>query len=334
MENPETLATDLISVGVTCFNAEGSIANAVRSAQAQTWPSIEIVAVDDCSTDGSWEILRRMAGEDERMRVIRHPANRGVAAARNTVLHHATGAFVAFFDDDDQSRPERLAKQHRRIVDYERATGSEIVVCYTATERRYPDGTSAYSRCLGMDMTPAPAGMDVARLILLGKPVTGGPGACPTSTQMARRETYRRLASGFDETLRRHEDTDLNLRLAVQGAHFAGLSEPLVVQTVTVAADKTLAAERENLLQLTEKHRTLLDRWGWYDFNRQWHDMKFTLLGSGLRSALPLLPRLFFRSPIKFIQKTAWSLPNRGEYKKYGYHPNRGEHSGRRRTAG
>ena len=60
---------DKVSVGITCFNAEDSVEKAVRSAQAQTWRSIEIVAVDDCSTDGSWSILERLAFEDERIGV-------------------------------------------------------------------------------------------------------------------------------------------------------------------------------------------------------------------------------------------------------------------------
>jgi GT2 family glycosyltransferase len=169
-----------------------------------------------------------------------------------------------------------------------------------------------------MDVTPAPAGEAVARLILTGEPVRSDTGTCPTSSQMARRAVYER-SGGFDESLRRHEDTDFNLRLALQGAHFAGLSDPLVVQTVTFAGDKTLDEERRYALQLIDKHRELLERWNWYEFCRRWAEMKYATLEGGAMTALPHLARLLIASPLKLARKAAWSLPNRENYRRYGY---------------
>jgi glycosyltransferase involved in cell wall biosynthesis len=309
---------DVITVGITCFNAEGSIERAVRSAQEQTWEEVEIVAVDDCSSDRSWSILERLAGQDARIRIVRHPDNGGVAVARNTVLEHANGEFVAFFDDDDVSRPERLAAQRERIVQYERATGANTVVCYSATEQVFPDRETTYSRTIGMDETPAPAGEDVAKLILLGKPVAGGSGACPTSAQMARRDVLRSVG-GFDARMRRQEDTDLNLRLALAGAHFAGVSRPLVVQSITVTGDKTVDEERRYALMMIEKHRQLLEKWNWHRFSRRWTEMKYTMLAGGKAAALPRLVPLLLTSPVKLARKTIWSLPNRTAYKRYSY---------------
>jgi glycosyltransferase involved in cell wall biosynthesis len=312
------MSTDLITIGITCFNAEGSVEKAVRSAQAQTWPSMEIVVVDDCSSDGSWSILERLASADGRMRIIRHSVNRGVGATRNTVLQHASGAFVAFFDDDDVSRPDRLTVQHRRIVAYERATGARSVLGYTATAQLYPNGVGVYSPCLGADATPAPSGQDVARLILLGKPAGGGRGICPTSSLMARREVFGSVG-GFDENLRRHEDTDLNLRLALQGAHFAGLSDPLVTQTMTFTRDKTVSVERRSAFQLLEKHEELLKSWRWYEFSHLWCEMKFAWLEGGLKTALPIATRVFLASPGKMARKALWAFPNRKHYRRYKY---------------
>ncbi len=307
---------DLISIGITCFDAEDTVESAVRSAQAQTWAPIEIVAVDDGSSDASWSVLQRLASGDARMRIVRHPENRGVGAARNTLLEHATGAFVAFFDDDDVSRPERLAEQHRRIVEYERSTGATLVACYTATEHRYPDGSVDYSPALGMDATPAPAGQDVARLILLGKPAPGGAGLAPTASLMARRRVFD-AAGGFDAGLRRHEDTDFNLRLALRGAHFAGLATPLVLQTMTFTPDKRVAAERESALAFIEKHREVLERWRWYDFARLWCEMKFAWFDGGLVRALPYATRIAVTAPLKTARKVAWAFPNRKRYRRY-----------------
>jgi glycosyltransferase involved in cell wall biosynthesis len=309
---------DLITVGITCYNAENTVERAVRSAREQTWRDLEIVIVDDCSTDGSWPVLQRLAGEDPRIQLVRHTENRGVGAARNTILEHAQGIYLAFFDDDDHSRPERLSEQYRRIVDYESETGVSDVVCYTATNQVFPDGTSVYSPTLGMDATPAPAGESVARLILLGTPVAGGTGACPTSSQMARHTLYEKVG-GFDGGLRRHEDTDLNLRLALAGAHFAGLSEPLVTQTVTITGDKTVDEERIYSRRLIEKHSELLKQWKWYDFTRRWTELKYSMLDRGAVKTLPNIIELLLRSPVKLARKTAWALPNRKMYKRYYY---------------
>jgi glycosyltransferase involved in cell wall biosynthesis len=305
----------LISVGITCYNAAASVANAVYSAQAQTWSPIEIVVVDDCSTDDSWRVLERIASTDTRIRTFRHARNEGVAHARNTILERATGEFIAFFDDDDVSLPHRLAEQHRRITEYERATGATLVACYCATQRVYPDGVEEYSPALGMDATPAAAGDDVARLILIGKPARTGPGLGPASALMARRAVFAAV-EGFDTRLRRHEDTDFNLRLALRGAHFAGLSAALVIQSMTSGADKNLDAERESAIAFVEKHKDVLSRWSWYDFSRAWCEMKFAWLEGGLPAALPRAARLVLTAPVKTMRKVAWALPNRNRYRR------------------
>jgi glycosyltransferase involved in cell wall biosynthesis len=309
---------DLITVGITCYEAQNTIERAVRSALAQTWVPFEIVVVDDCSTDGSWQILERLSTGTPRIRIVRHPENRGVAAARNTLLEHANGEFVAFFDDDDVSHPERLESQWQRIVDYEQAAKTSTVVCHSATEQLFPDGTKRYSPTLGMDVTPAPTGDAVARLILTGEPAGGDSGACPTSSQMARRSVYESVG-GFDEELRRQEDTDLNLRLAISGAHFAGLAQPLVSQTVTVTGDKTAAEEQRASMQLIEKHRRLLEQWGWYNFNLRWTKLKYAVIERGAFAAIPGMARLLFTAPVKLARKTAWTAPNRASYRRYRY---------------
>ncbi|MCI0452781.1 MAG: glycosyltransferase family 2 protein [Candidatus Latescibacteria bacterium] len=312
------MQTDLITIGITCFNAEATIERAVRSARGQTWPAIEIVVVDDASTDASWTVVQRLASEDARVHAFRQAANRGVGATRNSVLAHASGDFVAFFDDDDVSAPERLSEQHRRIVAYERATSASAVACYSATEQRYPDGTTVYSPALGADATPGPSGDEVARLILLGKPTSGSRGVCPTSSLLARRRVYD-LVGGFDSELRRHEDTDFNLRLALRGGHFAGVSNALVIQSMTFTSDKAVSAERQSALRLIEKHRDVLQRWKWYDFSRLWTEMKFARFEGGVRVALPYLIRLALTSPAKTARKVMWSLPNRKTYQRYKY---------------
>jgi len=86
------------------------IADAVRSVQSQTIDDLEIVVVDDGSTDQTPAILEPIAREDARVRVLRQP-NAGAAAARNTGLASATGEVVTFLDADDLYAPEKLERQ-------------------------------------------------------------------------------------------------------------------------------------------------------------------------------------------------------------------------------
>lgn len=117
------LQSALITIGILCFNARDTILRALRSALAQDWPSIEVIIVDDCSTDGSVEIVAHAIADEPRARLVRHCRNTGAGGARKTVVDEAHGTFIAFFDDDDDSVPDRLRSQFERLTAYERERG-------------------------------------------------------------------------------------------------------------------------------------------------------------------------------------------------------------------
>lgn len=303
----------LVTVGLTTFNSADTVKYALRSALAQTWRPIEVVAVDDCSTDGTREMLYRLAERHPELRVFANAVNGGVAVSRNRILAEARGEFVAFFDDDDESLPERIEAQWTRILDYEREfAGGAPVICHTARRLVYPQGEERVEPTMGQtEGRRAPAGPAVAQRILLGKPLDDGYGACPTCSQMARLSTYR-LLGGFDPALRRGEDTDFNIRLAEAGGHFVGIGRPLVIQTMTKTSEKNLAEEYRNLLLLMEKHRAIMERAGQYEFCRQWIDAKQAWL-EGRRAAFVLaLSSLVVTHPILTGRRLAIALPNIG----------------------
>jgi glycosyltransferase involved in cell wall biosynthesis len=95
----------LISVIVPCYQAQETIVGAVRSALGQTHDELEVIVVDDGSTDDGLVRLGTIA--DERLRVVRQ-ANRGTAKARNRALDEARGEYIAFLDADDRWLPRRL----------------------------------------------------------------------------------------------------------------------------------------------------------------------------------------------------------------------------------
>ncbi len=99
-----------LSVIIPCFNAERYVAAAVDSALAQGWPGLEVVVVDDGSTDSSAERVREVARMHPNVRLLKQ-ANQGVAAARNHGLRHAGADWIAFLDADDLWLPGKLQAQ-------------------------------------------------------------------------------------------------------------------------------------------------------------------------------------------------------------------------------
>lgn len=98
-----------VSVIMPVYNAAASLQRSLGSLKAQTFKDFELVAVDDCSADGSGEIVKAFAEENGiALKLIRHERNRGVAAARNTALEAAEGRFIAWLDADDEMAPEAL----------------------------------------------------------------------------------------------------------------------------------------------------------------------------------------------------------------------------------
>ncbi len=101
--------TPAVSVVMAAYNGAGHVAEAVRSILEQDMADLELIVVDDGSTDGTAEIVAAVA--DPRLRLVRGPCNQGIAAAANIGLALARGAFVARMDSDDVAVPDRLSAQ-------------------------------------------------------------------------------------------------------------------------------------------------------------------------------------------------------------------------------
>ena len=100
----------LVSVVMTAYNIEHLVRTATMSILNQGYRNLELIVVDDCSTDGTLEVLRRMEGEDERVQVISKDRNDGTYVCKNMGMLRARGTYVAFQDSDDWSHTDRLGK--------------------------------------------------------------------------------------------------------------------------------------------------------------------------------------------------------------------------------
>lgn len=119
---------DLISVIMPAYNSKNFIKESLCSALNQTYKNIEIIVVDDCSTDGTSEIIKQIQNNDSRIKYYRLDENSGAAVARTIAMEKANGIYFSFLDSDDIWKEDKLEKQ----IVYMK--NNNILFCATAYE--------------------------------------------------------------------------------------------------------------------------------------------------------------------------------------------------------
>ncbi len=203
----------VVSFVVPAYNVARYIRRAVDSALSQTYPAVEVIVVDDGSTDETWSVLRQHYASDARVRLIQQ-ANAGPSAARNHGIREARGDYIHFLDADEFLHPTKV---ERSMALFQR--DPETAVVYGHGIPLEPDGVTE----IAMALPPLPSGWVLCEW-LTGTMSGGTYGV--TSSFMVRRDALARTG-GFREDQWVAEDWDLWLRLA---AHypFAALDEALV----------------------------------------------------------------------------------------------------------
>jgi glycosyltransferase involved in cell wall biosynthesis len=200
----------LVSVILPTHNRASVLSRAIRSVLAQTYRNLELIVVDDASTDNTPDVIKRFL--DSRLRYVRLPQNRRVAAARNVGIREAAGEVLAFLDDDDYWLIQKLERQVPALLGASDDVGLNICghLCLEPHRTRYIGGSAAFAR---MDFS---AGFNLNF------------GLIATPGWLVRRG-YLRQAGPFDERLLCWEDWELALRLS-DVCRFEHLDEPLFVQ--------------------------------------------------------------------------------------------------------
>lgn len=207
-------SNQLVSVVIPAYNAETTLDETLLSVRAQTHAALEIIVVDDGSTDGTRALAERHAASDARVHVLHQP-NAGVAAARNAGWQHARSEVIAFVDADDLWEPRKIDLQLAALWSAGDRVG--LVYCWFAT-------IDHASRIVDVNDSPLWQG-DVTQPILMTNFVGNG------SAALIRREALI-AAAGFDAGLQARgahgcEDYLLYFRIA-EAWHFAVVPERLV----------------------------------------------------------------------------------------------------------
>jgi glycosyltransferase involved in cell wall biosynthesis len=200
--------TRTVSVIIPTYNYGRFVAEAIESALGQTRPPVEVIVVDDGSTDETADVVRRFG---ERVRYIRQE-NLGVCAARNRGVAESSGEFIAFLDADDTWEPMKLEKQ---IAVFESDAEIGLVHC----GMREFDSDTGETIALHVE---GQRGWIADELLLWERPAIVGPGG----TIMVRRDVFDAVG-GFDERMRVSEDWDF-CYLVARGHKVGFVGEPLV----------------------------------------------------------------------------------------------------------
>ncbi len=205
----------LVSVCMAHWNRHQYLAQAIASIEAQDYPNLEVVVVDDCSTDpetiaylDSLEPLFRKRG----WQLLRQPENRFPGAARNRAARAARGEYIMFMDDDNVAKPHEIST----FVRVARKTGADVLTCFLDTF----DGKTA----------PTPRQKINSRILFLGDCAAAGAlrNWFGDTNSLMRRDVFLALGGFHEQWGVNHEDYELMARAVLRGYRLEVVPEALV----------------------------------------------------------------------------------------------------------
>jgi glycosyltransferase involved in cell wall biosynthesis len=235
-----------VSVVIPTYNRAYIIRDALESALAQTYQDIEIIVLDDGSTDNTSEIVTSY--KSDKIRYLRHEVNRGCSAACNSCIAAATGDLIAFLDSDDLWKPDKVERQvdfllrHPEVdavfCDVEIMTESGMIASLMRLMKQFPQVLA------GNDVKEeyVLSGREMYICLLQEVPIK------PTAL-LSTRDIYKRCGT-FDESWPSGTDWDLFLRFAQSGS-FGYIDRPLAVQRRTPDATHMKFREKDKLFLLS-----------------------------------------------------------------------------------
>jgi glycosyltransferase involved in cell wall biosynthesis len=207
-----TVSRPLVSVVIPAYNAERYIGEAIESVLSQTYSPLELIVVDDGSSDRTAELAAAYSGA-----TVIAQENSGPSAARNRGAAAARGEFLAFHDSDDAMTPDKLAVQVGHLLD------NPEVGCVLARQELLVEP--------GAELPFWVEGSKVSTVMPPRPPELADEPAVHPMTMVVRREVFEQVGA-FDESMRAAEDFDWMLRASEAGIEIARLSTILLRRRV------------------------------------------------------------------------------------------------------
>ncbi len=229
-------AVPKISIIMSVYNGEDYLAEAVESVLQQTMKEFELIVINDCSTDGTGEILDRYAKKDERVKVYTNEENLRLPSSLNKGMEYATGKYIARMDADDICLPKRLERQYRFM---EENPDVALSSCRFMTLK---NGVVASGGCGGKT-----DGESVKALLFVTNPILH-PGI------IAKAEVIKRL--GYDKNFTCSEDMELWTRFIMNGYKVEIMSEYLMIYRLheKQITETTLEKQRGEVAEIQKRY--------------------------------------------------------------------------------
>jgi glycosyltransferase involved in cell wall biosynthesis len=191
-----------VSVVVPTYKRARLLKDALGSVFDQTYQDLEVIVVDDCSSDGGASRRVVESFPDKPIRLIELTRNRGPAGARNEAVKVATGAYISFLDSDDLWMPMKLEKQIAILQ-----ADAQVGMVYSDEFQMYPDGSVSSASVWAHREPPLPSGF-IAKSFFMESFIA-------TMTVTVRTHVLREV-NGFDEAMLQNEDDDLWIRIMLK----------------------------------------------------------------------------------------------------------------------
>lgn len=203
----------MVTVAIPVCNGATTIARAISSVVNQRYMgTIEILVCDDGSTDETPSILADLAGDEPRLRILRHERNLGRSYARNHLIREAAGRYLTWLDADDEKYPDQVWYQVQSILHQEARHRSDRIFIYTAYVWRFEE------RKEEKIVNPKLGREPLADIL-------GGRFGSYLWSVLGRTAAYRQMG-GFDAHLPRLQDMDFFIRASALGFKFVSVSTP------------------------------------------------------------------------------------------------------------
>ena len=236
----------MVSVIIPTYNRGYVIERSIRSVLNQTYQDIELIIVDDCSTDGTEELVKAIGQEDDRLRYTRLDARSGQCVARNVGIEMARGDYIALQDSDDAWRPNKLEMQLRALV----AANADVCTCRFKRHN--------YEKRFDVVFPTAPAGL-ISRQALIKESQVGTP------TILAKRVVFNDYM--FDPEMPRLVDFEWSIRAS--GSYRFFLLDDVLVD-VYLQNDSITRSSQEVLTRsfqlIWKKHAELCAKYPEFEF--------------------------------------------------------------------
>jgi len=232
------------------YNSKETALAALNSILNQSMKPNEIIIIDDCSHDNTTELIENAIKFLPQVNFVKNEVNLGQSASRNKAAQIASSEILVFFDDDDLSKPERAQAHIQMYL-------ASADISFVSSSKKYANGYSV--DCINQNlMLKDLSAKDWVLKLTTGQAKSSLKNLWVPCSTCAVNRTYFMALGGFDNSMRRLEDAEFFVRVAIAKGSALWSSENLVIRNASFTGDKGGEIDTQFEKKLLEKHKSLL----------------------------------------------------------------------------